>query len=118
MLTRCPTLDPEEKMDSTPLSRRTVVSVDGPAAGVAIACDSGAAWITQCCDATDYVLTAGKEFAAQSGGRIVIQIVRDGMISIRLRDPSPGGRTCDSSTNGPGSLRAWLGRWGRSLINR
>ncbi|MDA8121756.1 MAG: DUF2917 domain-containing protein, partial [Deltaproteobacteria bacterium] len=57
----------------TRLAKRTVVCVDGPAAGVAIACDSGAAWITQCCDPMDHVLTAGMDFAPRREGQIIVQ---------------------------------------------
>ncbi len=66
-------------------SKRTVVSLNGRVAGVAIACTAGEAWITQCCDPTDYVLTAGMDFSTRRGGKIVVQVFRNGRISIALR---------------------------------
>ncbi len=101
-------------MISTFFPNRTVVSVEGAGGGLAIACDSGAAWITQCCDATDHVLTAGMDFATERKGRIVVQILRAGQISIRLRRPSSAGPTRISSAGIPGFLRALIGRWGHS----
>jgi len=62
-----------------------VVSVDGPLAGVAIACESGTAWITQCCDSRDYVLEAGMNFSAYREGQIIVQIMKAANISINLR---------------------------------
>ncbi|MBI5904294.1 MAG: DUF2917 domain-containing protein [Deltaproteobacteria bacterium] len=99
----------------TSLPNRTVVSVDGPAGGLAIACDSGAAWITQCCDPMDHVLTAGMDFAPQKGGKITVQVIKDGKISIRLRNP-PSTEPYDSPS---GALRIWrasIYRWARRFF--
>lgn len=96
--------------------KRTVVSVDSPLGGVTIACDSGAAWITQCCDSMDYVLTAGMDFAAQSQGKIVVQVVRDGNISIRLRGLSPDGYPRRSPVKSIGFWGASIRRWGCRLL--
>ncbi len=103
-------------MISTYFPNRTVVSVEGAGGGLAIACDSGAAWITQCCDATDHVLTAGMDFATDSKGRIVVQILRAGNISIRLRRPTPADLSNGSSGELPGSLRDSFAGWCRRLL--
>jgi hypothetical protein len=96
-------------------SKSTVLHVDGPVAGTVIACDSGAAWITQRCDAMDYVLTAGDDFTARREGEIVVQIVRAGKISIRLRRPSAGEDPAGSQAGYWRALQALVGRWGRRL---
>ncbi len=70
---------------TTHTSKRTVVSMTGRVAGVAIACTSGEAWITQCCDPSDYVLTAGMNFSTRREGKIVVQVFGNGRISITLR---------------------------------
>jgi hypothetical protein len=98
----------------TRLSKRTVVSLDGPVAGVAIACDSGAAWITQCCDSMDHILTAGMDFAARREGKIVVQVVKDAKISIRLRGRKLNGFRHGLSANDLGFRFASILRWGRS----
>ncbi len=104
-------------MHTTNILKSAVVSVDGPVAGAAIACDAGAAWITQCCDPTDHFLAAGKDFSVRREGKIVVQILRDGKISIRFRNPSSDEFMRRFPTS---SLRAWNGvkrRW-RRLIQR
>ncbi len=103
-------------MITTDIPKRTVVSVEGAGAGLEIACDSGAAWITQCCDSMDHVLTAGMDFVAERKGRIVVQVVRAGNISIRLRRPAPAGPTRGLSGGLAGSLRSAFGGWGRRLL--
>lgn len=97
--------------------KMTVVSVNGVVAGVAIACDSGAAWITQCCDSTDYLLTAGMDFAARREGKIVVQVVRDGKISIRLRSLPPKEHRNGSPTNNPGPWPAFIRRWSHRALS-
>ncbi|MBI5576149.1 MAG: DUF2917 domain-containing protein [Deltaproteobacteria bacterium] len=72
------------------IPKKNIVNVDGPMAGVEIACESGDAWITQCCDSRDYMLTSGMVFAARRDGRITVQIIKDGIISIRLRSRATG----------------------------
>jgi hypothetical protein len=96
--------------------KRTVVSVDGPVAGVAIACDSGAAWITQCCDSMDHILTAGMDFAARREGKIVVQVVKDAKISIRLRGRTPNEFHHGLSANSLRFRYASILRWGRRLL--
>lgn len=96
--------------------KRTLVNVSGSVAGVAIACDSGAAWITQCCDPTDYVLRAGTSFEARQEGKIVVQIVKGGKISMRLGGPVPEERRrgrCSSRLRYRG---ASILEWGRRLL--
>ncbi len=97
-------------------SKRTVVSVTGPVTGMAIACDSGAAWITQCCDPVDYVLTAGRDFAAPREGKIVVQVLGSGNVSIRLRSPSPDARPRGSLRNAWSVLRPPIRRWCRRIL--
>ncbi len=97
-------------------TKRTVVSVTGPVTGMAIACDSGAAWITQCCDPVDYVLRAGMDFATPREGKIVVQILGSGNVSIRLRSPSPDGHPRGAIKNELSFLRASIRRWGRRLL--
>ncbi len=97
-------------------SKRTVVSVTGPVTGMAIACDSGAAWITQCCDPVDYVLTAGMDFATPREGKIVVQILGSGNVSIRLRSPSPDAHPRGSLRNELRFLRASIRRWRRRIL--
>ncbi len=97
-------------------SKRTVVSVTGPVTGMAIACDSGAAWITQCCDPVDYVLTAGMDFAAAREGKIVVQVLGSANVSVRLRSPSPDAHPWGSLRNVLRFMRASIRRWGRRLL--
>ena len=92
-------------------SKRTVVSVTGPVTGMAIACDSGAAWITQCCDPVDYVLIAGMDFATPREGKIVVQVLGSGHVSIRLRSPSPEALPRGSLKAELRFLRASIRRW-------
>lgn len=104
-------------MMTTHLAKRTVVSVDGSVTGMAIACDSGAAWITQCCDSMDHILTAGMDYAARREGKIVVQVLKDANISIRLRR-----RTLSELHHGffANSLKfryAPILRWGRRLLS-
>lgn len=97
-------------------SKRTVVSVTGPVTGMAIACDSGAAWITQCCDPVDYVLTAGMNFATRKEGRVVVQVLGSGNVSIKLRSPLTNGHTRGALKDELSLLRASIRRWGRRLL--
>ena len=96
--------------------KRTVVSVTGPVAGMAIACDSGAAWITQCCDPVDHVLTAGMDFATPREGKIVVQVLGSGNVSIRLRSPSPEALPWGSLRAESRFLRASMRRWCRRIL--
>lgn len=100
----------------THLTKRMVVSVDCPVAGVAIACDSGAAWITQCCDSMDHILTAGMDFVARRDGKIVVQVMKDAKISIRLRGRSPDELRHGLSANNSRFRYASIMRWGRRLL--
>lgn len=97
-------------------SKRTMVSVTGPVAGMAIACDAGAAWITQCCDPVAYVLTAGMDFATAREGKIVVQVLGSANVSVRLRSPSPDAHPRGSLRNKLRFLRASIRRWGRRLL--
>ncbi len=97
-------------------SKRTVVSVTGPVTGMAIACDSGAAWITQCCDPVDYVLTAGMDFATAREGKIVVQVLGSANVSVRLRSPSPDARPWGSLANELRCFRASIHRWCRRIL--
>lgn len=68
------------------LLRNMTYLVENPGHGLMIECVSGIFWITQAYDREDYILTPGEKFAAAPKGRIVVQGLRDGWVSVGERE--------------------------------
>jgi len=63
------------------LRKSAVLTLRG-AAGLSIRCESGLLWATMESDASDHWLRRGQCLAIRSQGRVVIEVVEDGEISL------------------------------------
>lgn len=82
--------------------RGTILNMGCPERDMTISCESGAIWLTQHGDARDYVLIPGRKFHVYREGRIVVQMLKESMVSIRpgnrcLRIHSPEGSRWERS---------------------
>lgn len=68
------------------LPRKMPYPVDSPERGLVIECESGVCWITQMYDGEDHILKPGEKFVARSRGRVVVEALQDGWVSIGERE--------------------------------
>jgi hypothetical protein len=67
------------------LRKSAVLTLRG-AAGLQIRCESGVLWVTLESDESDHWLRSGQSLTVRSQGRVVIEVVPDGEVSL-LRSP-------------------------------
>lgn len=68
------------------LLRKMTYPVERPGRGLVIECESGVCWITQMYDGEDHILKGGEKFVARPRGRIVLEGLQDGWVSIGERE--------------------------------
>ena len=80
------------------LRKSAVLTLSG-AAGLLIRCESGLLWVTLQSDASDHWLRSGQCLTIRSQGRVVIEVIQDGEVSL-LRSPHGKHRTQARPTDG------------------
>lgn len=64
------------------LVRKMTYPVESPETGLVIECETGVCWITQMYDGEDHILKPGEKFVARPKGRVVVEALQDGWVSI------------------------------------
>lgn len=68
------------------LPRKMTYPVESPERGLVIEVESGVCWITQMYDGEDHILKPGERFIARQRGRVVVEALQDGWVSIGAGD--------------------------------
>lgn len=88
--------------------------------GTRVQCESGALWITQDHDATDYVLMPGQSLELEHGGDALVFALMDSQVLLQepARSASPLDRFGRALLNTLESMGSWIGEhFGPDAIN-